>query len=311
MLDTEQPFSRIAIAGRRDTPELFGPVSTLAAMLSDRGYLVSLEHETAKMTKISGYPISATESLGLNNDLVIVIGGDGTLLSFARKLAPFRVPIIGINRGRLGFLTDIPQAFMEVMIGDILDGRYAEEKRSMLSASLPRDSGLTPIEIQALNEIVIGRGSYGAVVDFSIRINEEFAYALRADAIIVTTPTGSTAYALSAGGPILHPTLPVVAIVPVAAYGLTNRPIVLPNNVDIQISVDKGLDVSLHGDSQAKVIVKQGEQITITLSPYQISLLHPERYDYFRMLRQKLHWAETPERSKQDFDPEYLSVIDP
>jgi Predicted sugar kinase len=311
MLTTEQPFSRIAIAGRRDTPELFGPISMLAAMLSDRGYQVSLEYETAEMTKISGYPVSAAESLGLNHDLVIVIGGDGTMLSFARRLAPFRVPIIGINKGRLGFLTDIPQAFMEIMIGDILDGRYIEEKRLMLSATLPRESGLTPIEVQAINEIVVGRGSRGVVADFSISINEEFAYSLRADAIIIATPTGSTAYALSAGGPILHPALPVVVIVPVAPYGLTNRPIVLPNNVAIQVTVDKGLDVSLHGDSQNKIMLEEGEQVTITHSPYQVHLLHPERYDYFTMLRQKLNWSETPERLKREIDPEHLYIPDP
>lgn len=302
MLTTEQPFSRIAIAGRRNTPELFGPISTLASLLSDRGFQVSLEQETAEMTRISGYLASSAEALGLNHDLVIVIGGDGTMLSFARRLAPFRVPIIGINRGRLGFLTDIPQAFMEVMIGDIVEGSFLEEKRSMLMASVPNESETTPTEIQAINEIVIGRNSCGQVADFSISIDDNFAYSLRADAIIVATPTGSTAYALSAGGPIIAPGLPVFAIVPVAPYGLTHRPIILPNTVSLQITVEKGYDISLHGDAQTQVALLEGERVTIKRSPYQMHLLHPSRYDYFSMLRQKLHWSETPERTHKEID---------
>ncbi|MDR1529522.1 MAG: NAD(+)/NADH kinase [Burkholderiales bacterium] len=310
MIRKELPFSRIAIAGRRHTPDLFGPISTLASLLSDRGFQVSLEYETAEMTQISGYTVHSAETLGVNHDLVIVIGGDGTMLSFARRLAPFRVPIVGINRGRFGFLTDIPQTFMEVMVSDIVDGRFLEEKRVMISATVSRDTEAMLTEIHAVNEIVIGRNSCGQIADFSISINDAYAYSLRADAIIVTTPTGSTAYALSAGGPIIAPGLPAFAIVPVAPYGLTHRPIVLPNTIDVQITVERGHDVSLHGDSHMRVALQEGEKVVLKRSPYHMYLLHPERYDYFSMLRQKLQWPELPDRLSKEIDLDSSSVSD-
>ncbi len=302
MLNSEKPFSRIALAGRRDSPDLLGPLSVLADFLTRRGHQVSIEAETAAMAPLAGYPSVAAEALGINNDLVIVLGGDGTILSFARRLAPFEVPLVGINQGRLGFLTDIPQAYMEVMLGDILDGHFVEEKRSMLAARVLRESGTTPTEVQALNDIVINRGTNGAVIDLAIAIDGQFAYSLRADGIIIATPTGSTAYALSAGGPIISPMLPVFVLVPVAPHALTHRPIVIPETAKLTITVERGTDVSLHGDSQAQIALTQGEQVTIERSLYKAKLLHPPRYDYFSMLRQKLHWTETPERLRVGLD---------
>ncbi|MDR2710808.1 MAG: NAD(+)/NADH kinase, partial [Burkholderiales bacterium] len=234
------------------------------------------------------------------------LGGDGTMLSFARRLAPFNVPLIGINQGRLGFLTDIPQAYMEIMLGDILDGSFVEEKRTMLKASVLRESGVAPNEARALNDMTISRGSSGAVIDLAIAIDDQFAYSLRADGIIIATPTGSTAYALSAGGPIVSPTLPVFILVPVAPHALTHRPIVIPETAKLTITVENGSDVSLHADSQAHIPLKEGEQIIIERSPYKARLLHPSRYDYFSMLRQKLHWTETPERLRVALDEPLL-----
>ncbi|MDR0770885.1 MAG: NAD(+)/NADH kinase [Burkholderiales bacterium] len=306
MLDAENPFTRVALAGRRDSPELFGPLSVLADFLARRGHQVSIEAETAAIAPLAGYQRIAAEGLGINNDLVVVLGGDGTMLSYARRLAPFDVPLVGINQGRLGFLTDIPQAYMEVMLGDILDGHFVEEKRSMLTARVLRESGSTPTELQALNDIVVSRGSSGAVIDLSIAIDGQFAYSLRADGIIIATPTGSTAYALSAGGPIISPTLPVFVLVPVAPHALTHRPIIIPETASLTITVERGNDVSLHGDSQTQIPLLQGEQITITRSPHKAKLLHPSRYDYFSMLRQKLHWTETPERLRIGLDEPLL-----
>jgi NAD+ kinase len=306
MLNSETPFNRIALAGRRDSPELFGPLSVLADFLTRRGYQVSIEAETAAIAPLSGYPLITAEGLGINHDLVVVLGGDGTMLSYARRLAPFNVPLVGINQGRLGFLTDIPQVYMEVLLGDILDGHFVEEKRSMLVANVMRESGVTPTEVQALNDIVINRGSSGAVIDLSIVIDGQFAYSLRADGIIVATPTGSTAYALSSGGPIVAPMLPVFVLVPVAPHALTHRPIVIPETAKITIVVERGNDVSLHGDSQSQIPLMQGERVTIEHSPHKATLLHPSRYDYFSMLRQKLHWTETPERLRVGLDEPFF-----
>ncbi|MCL2309456.1 MAG: NAD(+)/NADH kinase [Proteobacteria bacterium] len=306
MLNSESPFTRIALAGRRNSPELLGPLSVLADFLFRRGFQVSIEAETAAMAPLSGYPSVAAEALGINNDLVIVLGGDGTMLSFARRLAPFDVPLVGINQGRLGFLTDIPQAYMEVMLGDILDGRFIEEKRTMLLARVQRESGSTPTEVLALNDIVINRGSGSAVIDLSIAIDDQFAYSLRADGLIIATPTGCTAYALSAGGPIVAPTLPVFILVPVAPHALTHRPIIVPETARLTLTVERGSDVSLHGDSQSQIPLMQGEQVTIRRSLYRATLLHPARYDYFSMLRQKLHWTETPERLRTALDEPLL-----
>ncbi|MCL2872149.1 MAG: NAD(+)/NADH kinase [Betaproteobacteria bacterium] len=296
MLNSETPFTRIALAGRRDSPDLFGPLSVLADFLLRRGYQVSIESETAASTKLNGYPSVAAEALGINNDLVIVLGGDGTMLSFARRLAPFDVPLVGINQGRLGFLTDIPQAYMEVMLGDILKGRFVEEKRTMLEARVLRETGSTPTVVQALNDITINRGSGGGVIDLGIAVDGQFAYSLRADGIIVATPTGSTAYALSVGGPIVSPMLPVFILVPVAPHALTHRPIVIPETAKLTITVERNNEASLYADSQSQIPLAQGEEITIERSLYKARLLHPSRYDYFSMLRQKLHWTETPER---------------
>ncbi|MDR0251237.1 MAG: NAD kinase [Burkholderiales bacterium] len=302
MLNSESPFTHIALAGRRDSPDLFGPLSVLADFLFQRGYQVSIEAETAAMARLESYPSVAAEALGINNDLVIVLGGDGTMLSFARRLAPFDVPLVGINQGRLGFLTDIPQAYMEVLLGDILDGRFVEEKRTMLLAHVHRESGSIPTEVLALNDIVINRGSRSGVVDLSIAIDGQFAYSLRSDGIIVATPTGSTAYALSAGGPIISPTLPVIVLVPVAPHALTHRPIVIPETAKLTITVERGNDVSLHGDSQSQIPLMQGEQVVIKRSVHRATLLHPSHHDYFAMLRQKLHWTETPERLRISLD---------
>jgi len=296
MLNPETPFTRIALAGRRDTPDLFGPLSVLADFLFRRGYQVSIEAETAACTKLNSYPSVAAETLGVNNDLVIVLGGDGTMLSFGRRLAPFDVPLVGINQGRLGFLTDIPQAYMEIMLGDILEGRFVEEKRTMLEARVLRETGSMPTVLQALNDITINRGSGGGVIDLGIAVDGQFAYSLRADGLIVSTPTGSTAYALSVGGPIVSPMLPVFVLVPVAPHALTHRPIVIPETAKLTITVERSTEASLYADSQSQISLAQGEQITIERSLYKARLLHPARYDYFSMLRQKLHWTETPER---------------
>jgi NAD+ kinase len=303
------PFTKIALIARRKSPELRAPVSLLATFLEKRGVSVTLEDLTATMTGLTHYAMMPTHELGATHDLVIVLGGDGTILSVARQMAPFNVPVLGVNQGRFGFLTDVPLAEMEAMVGEILDGKYVEEQRFMLMTTVERvnsraydnlnvDDDLTDIRLHALNDVVLGRSHTNTLIDFSLQVDGKYAFSLRADGLVISTPTGSTAYALSAGGPILSPKTPAFIIAPVAPYGLTHRPIVLHEAAKLVVTIRRGETVYLYADAQPQVEVHEGEQIQIAASPYHAHLIHPENHDYFAALREKLHWSQTPVRKE-------------
>jgi NAD+ kinase len=224
-----------------------------------------------------------------------VLGGDGTMLSIARRLAPAGVPLIGINLGRLGFLTDIPLARMEDTVAAMLDGRFHEERRTLVSARVERIDGSHEHAL-GLNDVVVNRGALGSLIELAVEIDGRSIYAMRADGLIVATPTGSTAYALSAGGPILAPEVPAFALVPVAPHALTHRPIAIPDASAIVITVQRGRDASVHCDGQAHYELAEGDRVALRRAAHRARFLHPEGHDYFAMLRQKLHWSETPER---------------
>jgi len=288
-------FPRIALVGRPGTPELAQPLADLARLLRSRGHAVVLEAETAASSPLPGCPTVAPDDLATAVDLAIVLGGDGTMLAIARRLAPAAVPLIGINLGRLGFLTDIPVARMETTVQAMLDGRHVEERRTLLETRVERSSGVVE-ECLGLNDVVVNRGALGSLIEVAIEIDGRFVYAMRADGMIVATPTGSTAYALSAGGPILAPEVPAFALVPVAPHALTHRPVAVPDTVTIAIIVRQGRDAAVHCDGQAHFELSEGDRVVMRRSPHVARFLHPEGYDYFAMLRQKLHWSETPER---------------
>jgi NAD+ kinase len=288
-------FRRVALIGRRATPGIAEPLSRLAAFLVSVGHDVVLEDETARSTPIPGYRSAPSETLGKLADVAIVVGGDGTMLSIARHLAPFNVPLIGINQGRLGFLTDIPIAHMEATLAAMLAGRYVEEHRTLLAAGVVRADGTREAAF-ALNDVVLNRGGGGTMIDCSVEIDGRFVYAMRADGIIVATPTGSTAYALSAGGPILDPQVPAFALVPVAPHALTHRPIAVSDTATIALTLQRGRDAAIHCDGQAHFALAEGERVTVNRAPHAARFLHPEGHDYFAMLREKLHWSETPEK---------------
>jgi NAD+ kinase len=289
------PFRRVALIGRHASPEIAAPLARLAAFLAANGHDVVIEADTARFTPLAGYPSAPPETLGTKADVAVVVGGDGTMLGIARRLAPLNVPLIGINQGRLGFLTDIPIARMEETLSSMLGGRYVEERRTLLAAEVePADSNREPA--YALNDVVLNRGGGGTMIDCAVEIDGRFVYAMRADGIIVATPTGSTAYALSAGGPIIDPQVPAFALVPVAPHALTHRPIAVADTAVITISLERGRDAALHCDGQAHFALAEGERITVRRAPYAARFLHPEGHDYFAMLREKLHWSETPER---------------
>jgi len=288
-------FARVALVGRPETPGLAQPLSRLADFLAARGHEVTLTTETAQSPTGAVYPVVDTATLGPAIDLAIVLGGDGTMLAIARQLAPHGVPLIGVNQGRLGFLTDIPLARMEATLGAMLDGRYVEERRTLLATRVERASGGVE-ECLGLNDVVVNRGALGSLIEVAIEIDGRFVYAMRADGMIVATPTGSTAYALSAGGPILAPEVPAFALVPVAPHALTHRPVAVPDTATIAIIVRQGRDAAVHCDGQAHYELSEGDRVVMRRSPHVARFLHPEGYDYFAMLRQKLHWSETPER---------------
>jgi NAD+ kinase len=292
----EIAFRRVALIGRYASPGIAEPLTALAAFLRGRGHEIVLDAETARFTPVPGYPTAAPDVLGTLVDVAIVVGGDGTLLSIARQLALHDVPLIGVNQGRLGFLTDIPLAQTESALPPILAGRYQEERRMLLEATVRHADGTTDAA-SALNDVVASRGHVGGMVDIVVEIDGRFVYTMRADGLIVATPTGSTAYALSAQGPIVHPDVPAVLLVPVAPHALSYRPIAVGDSATITITLQRGQDAAVHCDGQAHYAFDEGDRVTIRRAPYPVRLLHPEGHDHFATLRQKLHWGEAPERN--------------
>jgi len=208
-------------------------------------------------------------------------------------LAPFNVPLIGINLGRLGFMTDISLDRMIPVLADMLDGKVEAETRSLLEATVWRD-GLQIFQALAFNDVVVARGASSGMVELSVKVDGRFMYNQRSDGLIVATPTGSTAYALSAGGPILHPSLHGIVLVPIAPHALSNRPITIPDSCEILIEVTNGRDISANFDMQSLTSLSHGDRIIIKRSAHKITFLHPEGWSYYDTLRQKLHWNEYP-----------------
>jgi NAD+ kinase len=222
---------------------------------------------------------------------VIVLGGDGTLLSVARKIAPHHTPLIGINQGRLGFTTDIPRQNMLETLEPMLRGEFIPEDRIMLEASVLRD-GVEVKHALALNDVVFSRGGMGQMIEFEVFIDDQFVYTQRSDGLIVSTPTGSTAYALASGGPILHPTLPAITLVPICPQSMSNRPIAINDTCQVSFLLTKGLDTRVHFDGQLLFDLKELDQVFIRRYRNTLRLLHPKNYNYYHMLQQKLHWGE-------------------
>ncbi len=292
---TPTRYGRVGLVGRHDRPAIAEPLRNLAGFLARRGHGVVVEEETARTVPLPDFPAAGGADLGRSVDLAIVLGGDGTMLAFARRLAPFDVPLIGVNLGRLGFLTDIPLAHMEDVLGPMLDGAVMEERRTLLNASVEQTDG-TVDTAPALNDVVVNRGARGTMIECAVEIDARFVFAMRADGIIVATPTGSTAYALSAGGPIIDPAVPALALVPVAPHALTHRPIAVSDASTITIAVLRGVDAAVHCDGQAHFPLSEGARVTIRRAAHDARFLHPQGHDHFAMLREKLHWSETPER---------------
>ena len=286
-------FPTIALIGRYQDAGLEGPLRSLAQMLREAGRSVLIEAETARNTGVSELPSATYADIGERAQLAVVMGGDGTMLGAARQLAPLGVPVIGINHGRLGFVTDIPVQAAHDALADLLEGRYEADDRMMLTGSVWRGDQIM-YSASALNDVVLNRAGRGGMIEVRVQVNGAYMYTVRADGLIIATPTGSTAYALSANGPILHPQVSGIVLVPVAPQSLSNRPITLPDDVTITIRVVEGREPRVAGDMQVFSDLQTGDDIVIQRAPFTARFLHPEGYSYFATLRTKLNWHELP-----------------
>ncbi len=283
-------FKRIGIVGKYDSRNLAEPLEKLIAFLESRGVAVVLDHRSAAAVEAIQAPVVSLDDIGAHADLVVVLGGDGTLLYAARVLACQNVPLMGINLGQLGFLTDIPANAMETMLGQVLDGEYQEETRTLLKTKIIR-SGTIIGRAVALNDVVLTKGARGSMIDLEVYVDGRFVYNLRADGLIVATPTGSTAYALSSGGPILHPDLAAIVLVPICPHTLSNRPIALSDRCTVEVILQQGEGAFANFDVQDHFEIKPNDRLVISPAEAGIRLLHPIGHSYFAMLREKLRWG--------------------
>lgn len=298
------PLQSVALIGRQDSPEAADSIAALAGFFRAQGVAVLVETETAIQAEqllskaaLAGGQCADFQQIGSHADLAVVVGGDGTMLHAARQLARYDRPLVGINQGRLGFMTDIARSEMIEAMGLLLAGKFTQEERLLLDTEVifgGASAAWKPQANLAFNDVVIDKGAIGRLIEFELRVDDEFIFSARADGLIICTPTGSTAYALSANGPILHPKLGGIALVPLCPHALSNRPITLPDTARIEVKLVQGANARAHFDGQETVDLMPGDSVRLVRSPHRVRLLHPPGYSYFAMLRQKLHWSEGP-----------------
>lgn len=284
-------FKNVGLVARHSKPQIVESLRMLADHLAARGVNVLIDAESATPEQAGIYPLIQRTDLGKIADLAIVLGGDGTMLSIARMLAPYRVPLVGVNQGRLGFMTDIPLHEMLASVDAILDGEFLPENRILLQASVRREDAEVASAL-AFNDVVFSRGAMGSMIEFEVFIDNQFVYSQRSDGLIVSTPTGSTAYALASGGPILHPTLQAIALVPICPQSMSNRPIAVNDSCEVEFMLTRGLDARVHFDGQSHCDLMEMDRILIRRYRNPLRILHPTGYNYYDMLRHKLHWGE-------------------
>jgi NAD+ kinase len=266
-------------------------IGEIAEFLVARGCAVHLEHRTARAAGITRFPLLDLAGIGAMCELCVVAGGDGTMLGVGRELARFGTPLVGINQGRLGFITDIAFDEYRAALPPILAGDYEEEQRSLIQGEVWH-AGRVVFESYAMNDVVVSRGVSPSTVELRVEVDGHFVANHRADGIIAATPTGSTAYALSAGGPLLHPLVPAWTLVPIAPHTLSNRPIVLAATSEISIEVVAGRSPNASFDTQLFADLLPGDRIVMRRSAHRVRFLHPRGWNYFDTLREKLHWNE-------------------
>jgi NAD+ kinase len=291
----------VALIGRANTPGIAEPLKTLAACIASKGYAVVFEADTAADIDPDGFERLDHAQIGERVDVAVVVGGDGTMLGVGRELAPYGTPLIGINAGRLGFITDIPLEEMSTVVPQMLAGAFEREERMLLESRIRRD-GQTIFRSVALNDVVVNRSGFSGMAELRVSVDGRFMYNQRSDGLIVATPTGSTAYALSSQGPILHPQLEGIVLVPIAPHALSNRPIVLPDHSNVSIQIVSGRDVNVNFDMQSFTSLELNDTIEVRRSRHTVPFLHPVGYSYYATLRKKLHWNEYPSHESDEED---------
>jgi len=284
-------FRHAAIVGKYQARGIRPALEEIAHFLMAQGLEVSFEQETAQATGVTDFESLPAREVGRHCDLAVVVGGDGTMLGIARELARWQVPLVGINQGRLGFITDIAIDQYRDALAQMIAGDYEEEHRSMLEGEVWRD-GERIFEGLSLNDVVVSRGATASMVELRVDIDGDFVANMRADGLIIATPTGSTAYALSAGGPILHPGIAGWVLLPIASHTLSNRPIVLPDAGEVRIGIVAGKDLSANFDMHTLASLMHGDQVCVRRSAFKVRFLHPRGWSYYATLRRKLRWYE-------------------
>ena len=292
-----EQFKQVGITGRQGRVQIEDTLQRLINFLLCRGVAVSLDERLASLIPDVNVDTSSLGAMGEHCDLVIVIGGDGSLLSAGRELSIYDVPVLGVNRGRLGFLTDVSPDELEESIRDVLDGHFRTERRFLLEARVERD-GKVIGQGNALNDVVLHPGVSTKIIEFELFIEGEFVYHQRSDGLIIATPTGSTAYALSGGGPIMHPKLDAMVLVPMHPHMLTSRPLVVDGNSELKLVIHQGKEIHprISFDGQVDIELRPADTITIQKKDQQLTLLHPLNHNFYQACRSKLRWYHTEAR---------------
>lgn len=284
-------FKTVALIGNYNNPEIREQILTLADFMVERQLNICIEEKTAQHLDIRDYSTVEMDAIGTKADLAVVLGGDGTMLSVARALVDYSIPLIGVNRGRFGFLTDVSSASMLETMSSILAGQFDTEQRILLSATILRD-GKVISQGHAVNDVVVNKSGLARLIELEINIDGQFVHRQRSDGLIVSTPTGTTAYSLSAGGPILHPTLDAIALVPICPHTLSNRPIAINSASKVEITLVQATDdARVHFDGQLQMSLQLGDKVLVQRAEKTVSLLHPLGHSHYDMLREKLRWG--------------------
>lgn len=287
-----EQFKNIGVIGRLGSVQVVETLKRLKQFLLSSHLHVILEEPLAQLLPGHGLQVYDREMMGEACDLVIVVGGDGSMLGAARALARHDVPVLGVNRGSLGFLTDIQPDNLEEQIGEVLEGKYIVESRFLLEMTIKREGEVMGCA-GALNEVVLHPGKATRMIEFELFIEGQFVYSQRSDGLIVATPTGSTAYALSGGGPIMHPRLDALVLVPMFPHALSSRPIVIDGNSELKIVIGRNNPTypQLSCDGQVHVTAAPGDTVTVHKKPYKLRLIHPLSHNYYDVCRTKLGWG--------------------
>ena len=283
-------FQCIGLIGKYGDPSVGETLHALSAYLQSRDLEILLDESTAQVLPDHGLTTASREKLGERCDLVIAIGGDGTMLSAGRSLAAYDSALLGINLGRLGFLTDISPDSMQENLDNILAGEYHVEERFLLHCSTVRD-GEHITDSEAFNDVVVHKWNAARLIELDIYVNDQFVNTLRADGLIVSTPTGSTAYALSGGGPIMHPSLDAIELVPICPHAMSYRPIVVDGNSKLELIIKESTQAQVSCDGQLNLSLQAGDQIHIQKNEHRLRLIHPKPHNHFETLRAKLNWG--------------------